>query len=320
MVFGRNYDWVTATGMVHTNLRGTQKTSLDLGDGKTTQWVSSHGSITFNQYGKEFPTGGMNEKGLVVELMWLSESEFPAADERPALSVLQWIQYQLDNCSTVGEVIATDKKIRINARSAPQHYLVADSKGGVATIEFMEGRMVVHTGKDLPFPVLANSPYATSVKAVTAASEKTDATHFQDNSLERFSTACRMVQQYKDVKGVNAGDFAFSILRAVAQQNFTKWSIVYDITNRSVRFRTSESTHEKKIDLKALDFACSANPMTADMNGKIEGSINNSFSPFSSAANRKMLMRAFDESRSQISISLQDQESMADLASRVRCR
>ena len=129
-----------------------------------------------------------------------------------------------------------------------------------------------------------------------------------------------MVQQYKDVKGVNAGDYAFSILRAVAQQNFTKWSIVYDITNRSVRFVTSESTHEKKIDLKALDFACSANPMTADMNEKIEGSINNSFSPFSSAANRKMLMRAFDESRSQISISLQNQEAMADLASRVRCR
>ena len=67
MIFGRNYDWVTGEGIVSTNLRGLQKTSLQMGDGSALNWVSNYGSITFNQYGKEFPTGGMNEKGLVVE-------------------------------------------------------------------------------------------------------------------------------------------------------------------------------------------------------------------------------------------------------------
>ena len=95
LIFGRNYDWVTETGMVNTNLRGVQKTSLS--KEKTIQWISKYGSITFNQYGKEFPTGGMNEKGLVVELMWLDESKFPSPDARLALNVLQWIQYDLDN-------------------------------------------------------------------------------------------------------------------------------------------------------------------------------------------------------------------------------
>ena len=66
-------------------------------DGNTISWVSQYGSITFNQYGKEFPTGGMNEKGLVVELMWLDGTIYPQPDERPAIGVLQWIQYQLDN-------------------------------------------------------------------------------------------------------------------------------------------------------------------------------------------------------------------------------
>jgi len=61
MVFDRNYDWITATGMVCTNLRGLQKISL-AGRWKISRWVSQYGSITFNQYGKEFPAGGMNEK------------------------------------------------------------------------------------------------------------------------------------------------------------------------------------------------------------------------------------------------------------------
>jgi choloylglycine hydrolase len=26
-------------------------------------WTSRYGSITFNQYGREFPSGGINEKG-----------------------------------------------------------------------------------------------------------------------------------------------------------------------------------------------------------------------------------------------------------------
>src|SRR3954470_18951212 len=129
LVFGRNYDWVTETGVVHTNLRDQVKTSLPLENGKTTSWISKWGSVTFNQYGKEFPNGGMNEKGLVIELMWLDKSKYPAKDKRPGLTVLQWIQYQLDNCASIEEVIATDKIQRIVSTGTPQHYLVADAKG-----------------------------------------------------------------------------------------------------------------------------------------------------------------------------------------------
>ena len=75
LVFGRNYDWVTDAGMVCTNLKGLDKTSLKSEDGKTIHWISKYGSITFNQYGKELPTGGMNETGLVVEMMWARDPD-----------------------------------------------------------------------------------------------------------------------------------------------------------------------------------------------------------------------------------------------------
>src|SRR5688572_5946853 len=166
MVFDRNYDWITDAGMVCTNLKGLSKTSMKTENGGTISWVSQYGSITFNQYGKEFPTGGMNEKGLVVELMWLDETRYPANDERPAIGVLQWIQYQLDNCTTIDEIIATDKKLRISPTgTTPLHYLVADANGHVATIEFLGGKMVVHKDDSLPFTVLTNNTYDESVKS-----------------------------------------------------------------------------------------------------------------------------------------------------------
>src|SRR5687767_3982729 len=134
MVFGRNYDWITDVGRVNTNARGLSKTSMKTEDGETITWVSKYGSITFNQYGKEFPTGGMNERGLVVEMMWLDGSKYPERDSRAELGVLQWIQYQLDNCSTIEEVIAANSKIRISKTHPPVHYLVADLSGRAATI------------------------------------------------------------------------------------------------------------------------------------------------------------------------------------------
>src|SRR5450432_235264 len=83
LIFGRNYDWVSDAGLVCTNLKGLYKTSLKTRNDNTISWVSKYGSITFNQYGKEFPTGGMNETGLVVELMWAAGSQYPKPDNRP---------------------------------------------------------------------------------------------------------------------------------------------------------------------------------------------------------------------------------------------
>ena len=199
LVFGRNYDWVSGAGMVCSNLAGLKKTSLKTEGASPVSWVSKYGSVTFNQYGKEFPTGGMNQQGLVVELMWADGSQYPAPDKRAALGVLQWIQYQLDNNATVQEVIETDLTIRISPGDPPLHYLVADANGDAATIEFFNGKMVVHKGKELPFPVLANSPYSQSEKAAADVNILSGNTRFsfQDNSLQRFTQACAMIQKYQ---------------------------------------------------------------------------------------------------------------------------
>ena len=54
------------------------------------------------------PFDGINEAGLVVEVLLLPETVYPEPDARPTVSLLQWVQYQLDNFSTTDEVIASD--------------------------------------------------------------------------------------------------------------------------------------------------------------------------------------------------------------------
>ena len=318
LVFGRNYDWVTAAGMVCTNLRGMQKTSLQLEAGPTITWVADYGSITFNQYGKEFPNGGMNEKGLVVEMMWLDASKFPDPDSRPAMNVLQWIQYQLDKSKTVDEVIASDKIVRISSKGTPIHYLVADAQGNAATIEFLNGKMVVHRGKELPLPVLTNNTYDESIQKTGGANATRS---FADNSIDRFAKACNMVQQYS-VQNVSTPmlDYAFSILDKVSQAEWTRWSIVYDITNKKISFKSHGFADVKSISLSAFDFNCTASPKMLDINQSLQGDVAASFKNFSVAQGRTILETAFVESKKEVNIPDPAKEALLNYSSAVKCK
>jgi penicillin V acylase-like amidase (Ntn superfamily) len=318
--FGRNYDWVSGNGMVMVNARGVAKSSFMPSDGKSISWVSGYGSITFNQYGKEFPHGGINERGLVVELMWLQDTRYPESDDRASINVLQWIQYQLDNCANISEVIATDKKLRIDqAAGAPLHFLVADGSGKAATIEFIDGKMVVHQGADLSFPVLTNTPYKDALKQVNA--QKDSKASFKDNSVERFATACRMVQQYQvtDVKEEPL-DYAFNILNKVSQKSYTKWSIVYDITNRQIYFIANGLNQRKSLALKDFDFSCKKAPLAFSLSDDRSGSVSKYFTELNFDTNKKLIQQSSKEAESEVPVSENSQNRAAAYFRLVSCR
>jgi penicillin V acylase-like amidase (Ntn superfamily) len=137
--FGKSYDFMIGNAHVCVNKRNLLKVSPPLGSEKKFAWVSRYGSITFNQFGKEFPCGGMNESGLIVDLMMLDEEAYPDLDSRFGLTELQWIQYMLDNFSSVDEVCASDNSVRISLNSiAPIHLLISDKNGMTATIEYID--------------------------------------------------------------------------------------------------------------------------------------------------------------------------------------
>lgn len=321
IVFGRNYDWMTGAGIVYTNQKGLYKVSSKTSDGKTIDWVSKYGSITFNQYGKEFPTGGMNEKGLVVELMWLNETKYPDADGRASLNVLQWVQYQLDNATTVDEVIASDKKIRIAAKETPLHYLVADAAGNVASIEFLDGRMIVHTGNEMQYPVLTNSTYKESSAIAATQLKQKDISQTGNNSLDRFIGSCKMIEEI-DAKSTSMSltAYAFSILDKVSQGDFTKWSIVYDITEKEIYFKTEGYQQVKFFEMKEFDFSCSKSCRMFNMNQAGTGDVSANFIMPDKKIKNKIFEEAMDESSSQISFSTKERKEILTYDETIHCK
>ena len=313
--------------MVCSNLRGLAKTSMKMPEGAVIKWISKYGSITFNQYGKEFPNGGMNEMGLVVEMMWLDGSQYPKPDKRPSMYVLQWIQYQLDNCASVNEVLATNKKIRISQQAnAPVHYLIADASGKAATVEFLAGKMVVHKGKSLPLAVLANTAYATSSKLVMDAElsydegKLTESQSYSDNSVRRFANACAMVREYQQ-ENINKPivDYSFDILEKVNQPEFTKWSIVYDINNKTIFFKTASYSDIKSIAFADVDLSCGAKAVSFDMNQSASGSVGKQLVPLTSELNLAVMSRAVTESKSQVPFNDEYIKTMVEYSSEIDC-
>jgi len=292
ILFGKNYDWKVGDGMLVVNQRGLAR-QADLARDKPASWVARYGSVTFNQYGRDFPSGGMNEAGLVIELMWMEGSRYPAPDARPAVDVLQWIQYNLDTHSTVAEVLAADQKVRI-AGDVPLHYLVADRRGQVATVELLDGRMVAHTGKDLPVAALTNSTYQESA----TARQETKARHLAPpegpGSLARFARAAERVDAFDGRKG-DAVAYAFATLDQVAQGSFTQWSIVYEIDRLRVHFRTRDHRPLRTLSLAALDFACGHPVQALRLDAKVQGDVARDLVPYTRQINYDLLRAAMSK-------------------------
>ena len=59
------------------------------------KWTSKYGSVIATGYDIS-TTDGMNEEGLVANVLWLAESVYPKWDgQKPGLSLALWAQYVL---------------------------------------------------------------------------------------------------------------------------------------------------------------------------------------------------------------------------------
>jgi choloylglycine hydrolase len=288
VLFGKNYDWMIGDGMLFVNKRGVSKMSA--AEKNPARWNSKYGSITFNQYGREAPSGGMNEAGLVIELMWLDNTRYPQPDNRAEVDVLEWIQYNLDTAASVADVIKSSEAIRISS-PVKLHYLTSDREGNSATIEFLDGKLVAHTGESLPVATLTNDTYASSLHFSRKATAPQSA-----SSLDRFARASKKTSEFaaqaKNEK--EAVDYAFEVLADAAQKGFTQWSIVYDQKRGRIYFRTRKSPAIKSLDLNSFDYTCGSVVKMLDIDTAERGDTISRFADYSRPANRDLIERAFN--------------------------
>lgn len=127
------------------------------------RWVSKYGSVNVSGYNLG-TADGMNEKGLVANLLYLAESNYGKSRDKPFLSISLWGQYVLDNFSTVREAVDALKKepfqilapLLPNGDPAQLHLSISDPSGDSAIFEYIDGKLVIHHGKE--FVVQTNSP------------------------------------------------------------------------------------------------------------------------------------------------------------------
>jgi choloylglycine hydrolase len=293
LLFGRNYDYFFGDAQVLVNPRGVEKVSLL--ERQPARWTAKHGSVTFNQYGRDNPMGGVNERGFVVELMELQEAKYPGVDSRPAVGALEWIQYLLDNFASVEEALQGAKRVRIGT-NAPLHFLLADRSGDTAVVEFLSGRMLVRRGETLPDRVLANTTYDDSREyAAKPGTGVGELPRGLEGSLERFTRAARSVKAYEAAPRGSAIDRSFEILDEVAQRGHTQWQVVYDLAHSTIHYRTTANRERRTIALTAFDFSCKASGRMLDVDTG-RGDVTAAFMPYAPEANERQMLVAFAKS------------------------
>lgn len=271
-VFGANLDNRIDIGLLFVNKRQVSKTGWEPGTaGDYARWTSHYGSVVFGYAGYQQAWAGMNEAGLMVSTMVLDKTRSPAPDARPPLLSPFWIQYLLDCCSTIEEVIASDALVRV--ADTVDHYLICDQTGACATLEFLDGRLVYHTGQDMPVKALTNTIYQDAVRSWQTGGLSND-------SIRRFALAADRAQSFAPTNTEGAVNYAFDTLARAARDD-TAWRIVFDPAQLRIHFRTNKNPRIRSVDFAQLDFSCGSPVMLLDIQADLSGDVSAKFAPYS---------------------------------------
>ncbi|WP_373493321.1 linear amide C-N hydrolase [Aquiflexum sp.] len=249
-LLAKNHDWKVGHGYIFKNIRGQLKFAYGWSGNNPASWTSKYGSITFNQFGKEFPSGGINEKGLVVEKLFLPNSVYPNINDSPTISDLEWIQYQLDNFATVKEVIGHINNLTIYPLESLQ-YMLADSTGDAVIIDFLNGKIGIH--------------YRTQKHIVLTTESLRDSENYyrmngEIQGKKLVSNFDRYVHLNSSLKNSYVYDELnpFELLSNIAtdvEPYKTQWSVVYNLDELNLHFSSGRNPGKKFLDLRAMDFS-----------------------------------------------------------------
>ncbi len=196
-VTGRSLDWKTPIPTyLYIMPRGMERTGYDTDN--TIKWTSRYGSVVSVGYDMGV-SEGLNEKGLTVNLLYLPGTIYTyPGDTRKLMSTSVWAQYVLDNFATTNEAVKELNRdlFRIDAPAMPGgssttlHMAISDSTGNSAIIEYIDGKLSIHEGKE--YKVLTNAPVYDKQLAVNEYWESIGGEHMlpgTNRSSDRFARA-----------------------------------------------------------------------------------------------------------------------------------
>lgn len=242
------------------------------------KWQAKYASV-ITTFFEVASVDGINEKGLVANVLYLAESVYPkptANDKRKTLSISAWAQYVLDNYATVNEAVSalSAEPFIVLAVETPDgkpgvgHLAISDSTGDSAIFEYIDGKLVVHHGSK--YQVMTNSPTFDQQLAINKYWEEIGGgimlpgTSRAADRFVRASYYIGIAPQTDDLVKSTAETFAV-IRNASApfgtsvpgKPNIaaTLWRTVSDSKNMRYYFESATGPNVFWIELKDLDFA-----------------------------------------------------------------
>ena len=243
------------------------------------EWTSKYGSVITSSWDIA-TTDGMNEKGLVANLLWLVESEYPAFEkdgDRPGIAVSLWAQYALDNFATVEEAVNffKDEPFAVVSDYIPGtnkfttvHLSMSDSSGDSAILEYIEGKLVIHHNRD--YQVMTNDPPFEQQLAIKGYWEGIPGTIFlpgSNRAQDRFVRASYYIDRIPQTSDARiAAASVMSIVRNVSvpygisaedqpHLSNTRWRVVSDQKNRIYYYENVLTPNAIWVDFNNIDFS-----------------------------------------------------------------
>jgi penicillin V acylase-like amidase (Ntn superfamily) len=286
VITGRSMDWgEDMASNMWVLPRGMKRDGM--GGKNTVTWVSKYGSLISSAY--DIGTAdGMNEKGLVANLLALVESDYgKPAEGAKVINMSTWPQYVLDNHATVAEAVADLRKeafrvqtvVLPTGRPANMHLAISDASGDSAIFEYVNGKLVIHHGKQ--FKVMTNSPTYDQQLAIMAYWKEAGGLNKSlpgtSRAADRFVRTTHLLEAVpgevapKYIAGAPQQKFQFqaamavlSLMRSVGTPlgfsneeqpwvSSTVWRTVSDSTHRVVMFDSALSPATFWVRLDDLD-------------------------------------------------------------------
>jgi penicillin V acylase-like amidase (Ntn superfamily) len=241
------------------------------------RWKSKYGSVVTSAY-DICSTDGMNEKGLVANLLWLAESSYPQWNgEKPALSIAAWVQYMLDNFATVSEAVSEIEKNTFDVvsdmmpdgtRMATLHLSISDATGDNAIFEYIDGKLNIHHNRS--YQVMTNSPVFDQQLALDDYWKTIGGTTFlpgTNRAADRFVRASFYINAIPKTEDTHTAlASVFSVIRNTSvpfgistpdQPNIssTRWRTVSDQKDKVYYFESTLYPNVFWVDFKDVDFS-----------------------------------------------------------------
>ncbi len=163
------------------------------------------------------PYDGMNEFGFAVAILTDATAIYTNDSNKTTLFDMTLTRLLLDKAKTVDEAINYVREYNLFCDFAPLHYIVADSTGDAAVIEFVDGNMVI-TKKKERYLIVSNFTLYNNPSKEGFGKDRYD--NYQ-NSLAKCN-------------GIISEADALELLKSNVIPGDEQWSVVYNLTKRTL--------------------------------------------------------------------------------------